>query len=178
MSRIDDVARLHKQGLTGRAIAAELGVSPPTVCRYLRKLGIAARPQATYDWEAVQARYDDGHSARETRAQFGMASQTWHDAVARGDLHTRPQAMPIADLVAAPRKRHHLKARLIAAGLLDPRCGECGIDTWRGQPIALQLHHLNGSGQDNRLENLALLCPNCHAQTDTWGGRNRRRAVG
>jgi Homeodomain-like domain/HNH endonuclease len=178
VSRIDEVSELHAQGLTGKAIAEQLGVSPPTVCRYLRKLGVEPRPKSKYDWTAVQHHYDQGSSARETRAHFGMSSQTWHDAMKRGRLETRPQAMPIELLVARPRNRNHLKRRLIAAGLLEPRCVECGIDEWRGRPIALQLHHINGVGQDNRLENLALLCPNCHAQTETWGGRNRRRAAG
>ena len=43
----------------------------------------------------------------------------------------------------------------------------------------MQLHHVNGQGKDNRLENILFLCPNCHAQTETWGGRNghqRKRA--
>jgi transposase len=177
VSRIDEVAELHAQGLTGRAIAQTLGVSPPTVCRYLRKLGVEARPMSKYDWAAVQRHYDQGHSARESRAHFGMSSQTWHDAMKRGRLKTRPQAMPIEQLTARPRNRSHLKQRLLTAGLLQPWCAECGISTWRGRPIALQLHHLNGIGQDNRLENLALLCPNCHAQTDTWGGRNRGGSV-
>jgi hypothetical protein len=39
------------------------------------------------------------------------------------------------------------------------------------------LHHVNGDGLDNRLENLQILCPNCHAQTDTWGGRNKGRRL-
>jgi 5-methylcytosine-specific restriction endonuclease McrA len=45
--------------------------------------------------------------------------------------------------------------------------------------LSLQLHHINGERHDNRLENLALLCPNCHSQTNTWAGRNgtRRRAA-
>jgi 5-methylcytosine-specific restriction endonuclease McrA len=95
------------------------------------------------------------------------------DAVARGDVRTRPQAMPIEELLAGPRNRAHLKGRLIALGLLDEACAVCEITTWLGAPLSLQLHHINGDGDDNRLDNLQLLCPNCHSQTENWGGRNR-----
>ena len=49
------------------------------------------------------------------------------------------------------------------------------FDEWRGKPLNAQLHHKNGDGADNRLENVAFLCPNCHSQTDTYGGRNGHR---
>lgn len=68
--------------------------------------------------------------------------------------------------------RQHLKRRLIEAGLKQDRCEECDIGEWRGRPITLALHHRNGVGRDNRLENLAILCPNCHSQTENFGGRN------
>jgi hypothetical protein len=54
----------------------------------------------------------------------------------------------------------------------DEGHSECGISEWRDRPLSLELHHRNGEKHDNRLENLALLCPNCHSQTDSWGGRN------
>jgi hypothetical protein len=73
------------------------------------------------------------------------------------------------------RNRNHLKERMRQAELLVDRCERCGLSEWRGQPLALQLHHINGDGLDNRLENLEVLCPNCHTQTDNWGGRNARR---
>lgn len=64
---------------------------------------------------------------------------------------------------------------MIDAGLKLERCEECGITEWCGKPLSMQLHHKNGDGTDNRIENLALLCANCHSQTDTWGGRNNHR---
>lgn len=70
---------------------------------------------------------------------------------------------------------NRLKQRLVREGLLAWRCACCSLERWRGEPVALQLDHINGLRTDNRLDNLRLLCPNCHAQTDTWCGRNRGR---
>ena len=68
-----------------------------------------------------------------------------------------------------------LKARLLDAGLLEGVCAACRIDRWRGQPLVLHLDHVNGRRDDHRLENLRLLCPNCHSQTSTYAGRNKGR---
>jgi 5-methylcytosine-specific restriction endonuclease McrA len=59
--------------------------------------------------------------------------------------------------------------------LKEARCERCGLTEWLGKPLPLQLHHVNGDGKDNRPENLQILCPNCHSQTDSWGGRIRRK---
>ena len=63
----------------------------------------------------------------------------------------------------------------MATGLKDNRCELCGIDSWRGEPLSLALHHVNGDPNDNRLVNLELQCPNCHSQTENFAGRNRGR---
>ena len=99
------------------------------------------------------------------------------DAVARGVVSTRPQGAPIALYLVTGRRvnRTHLKGRLFAEGLKENRCERCGLRDWLGEPLAMALHHVNGNGNDNRLENLQLLCPNCHAQTENFSGRNRGR---
>ena len=51
-------------------------------------------------------------------------------------------------------------------------CSRCGLNTWQGQPIPLELHHKNGDNRDNRLENLEYLCLNCHAITSNFRGKN------
>lgn len=53
------------------------------------------------------------------------------------------------------------------------KCNECGIDSWNGKPITLELEHKDGNHHNNKRENLECLCPNCHSQTDTWRGKNK-----
>lgn len=72
----------------------------------------------------------------------------------------------------------HLKHRLISEGVLSNHCSTCGITTWREEPLSLHLDHINGIGTDNRLQNLRLLCPNCHSQTATYCGRNIGKVLG
>lgn len=71
-----------------------------------------------------------------------------------------------------------LRQRLVKAGLKEDKCEHCGITEWMGQPAPLQLDHENGDNRDNRLENLRVLCANCHMLTDTWCGKNKVRRTG
>jgi len=73
--------------------------------------------------------------------------------------------------------RTKLKDRLIQEGLKEYKCEICGISEWLGHPISLQLHHLNGINNDNRLSNLQLLCPNCHSQTDNFGTKGKGMVI-
>lgn len=68
-----------------------------------------------------------------------------------------------------------LKKRLINEGLKEYKCERCKNTEWEGEPIPLQIHHINGVHNDNRIENIQLLCPNCHSLTDTYAGKNANR---
>lgn len=70
-----------------------------------------------------------------------------------------------------------LKKRLLKEGLIEYKCDCCGLTEWLDKPISLQLDHINGDNTDHRLENLRLLCPNCHSQTSTYAGKNAIRYV-
>ena len=83
-----------------------------------------------------------------------------------------PSPLEVLLVAGAFRRTSHLKARLIQEGVKDARCETCHREDWNGKPIPLELDHINGRRDDNRLENLRLLCPNCHAQTATYRGRN------
>ena len=71
-------------------------------------------------------------------------------------------------------KADRLKWKLFSTGLKEYKCEKCGRTHWEGEQISLQLHHINGDNTDNRLENLQILCPNCHSQTDNYCGANNR----
>ena len=54
-----------------------------------------------------------------------------------------------------------------------PHCELCGIEDWCGKPLSFQLHHIDGNNKNNSVDNLQLLCPNCHSQTDTYSNKKR-----
>ena len=173
------VAELKGRGLSYREIAHELGTTKSTVAYHARRLGIPAKETFArrYDWNEIQAAVDGGASMRECMERFGFCRDAWGKAVQRGELVPNDWVTPLDELLTSGRRRSrgHIKRRLLREGVKTESCEHCGLSEWRGRPLSLQLHHINGDGNDNRLENLELLCANCHSQTDTYGGRNGHR---
>ena len=68
---------------------------------------------------------------------------------------------------------HKLRLRLIEERYFEHKCYKCEGTTWLGLPIPIQLEHIDGNNENNKLENLTILCPNCHSMTATFAGRNK-----
>ena len=102
-----------------------------------------------------------------------FSSQSW----SRGT--TVPHRVrPIEDYLSnkQPVQSDRLRRRLVAEGFLERRCSSCRLDLWMDQPIPRELDHIDGNHRNNALDNLRLLCPNCHALTPTFRGKNKRPA--
>lgn len=104
-----------------------------------------------------------------------MGISTAHFEIVRG---TRtPRSLDEVLVEGRATDSGSLRKRLIRAGYKKAECEGCGLSEWQGEPITLELDHINGVHDDNRLVNLRVLCPNCHALTPTWRGRNTKRAA-
>ena len=100
------------------------------------------------------------------------------DHFGRGWYGPRRERVPLEKVLVAGSTYHrgHLKRRLYEEGLKERRCEMCGQgEEWRGGRMALILDHINGVADDNRLENLRIVCPNCAATLETHCGRQNRR---
>jgi hypothetical protein len=88
------------------------------------------------------------------------------------------EGFPLIDILEGKHPQYQsnkLRIRLIREGYKDVRCECCENSEWMGKPISLEVDHINGISTDHRLENLKILCPNCHAQTSTYRGKNIKK---
>ena len=68
-----------------------------------------------------------------------------------------------------------LLRKLIKSGYKESKCEVCGITEWQGKPISMCLHHIDGNHDNNSIDNLQVLCPNCHSQTDNYAGKKLKK---
>jgi hypothetical protein len=96
----------------------------------------------------------------------------------KGKTHHWSKEIPLKDIMVEHSTfltTSHLKKRLVKEGVLKNECNICGISSWLDKQLSLQLDHINGVHNDNRKDNLRILCPNCHSQTATFAGKNKVR---
>jgi len=98
--------------------------------------------------------------------------QSWN----KGGTNTNSIKKPIEVYLVknSTCSRTNLKRRLFKEDFKQKQCENCNLSEWFGKPAPLELHHINGVNNDNRIENLQILCANCHAQTDSYCGKNHK----
>lgn len=90
----------------------------------------------------------------------------WNRKVSNQDMFTQDSSVG----------RTHVKRRILRDSLIEYKCFSCSnLGKYNGMPLVLELDHINGIFNDNRLENLRFLCPNCHSQMDTSSGKHNKK---
>ena len=125
------------------------------------------------------ARYGSTYSTlKATAKELEMTSDHMlGQASTKGRKYTSSLKKPLSEILVSYSTYNgtSLKKRLISEGILEYKCSvvECSLTSWMGSEITLHLDHINGVNTDHRIDNLRLLCPNCHSQTSTYTGRNK-----
>ena len=129
----------------------------------LRKLGLAP---AGGNYESI----------KKSIVKFGLdTSHFTGQGHLRGRTHDYSKR-PLHEILKQGKleNTHRLRRRILVAGLKSQCCEHCGLSDWLGKPIPLELHHVDGDRTNNLLSNLRLVCPNCHALTDNYRGKNKK----
>ena len=150
---------------------------------------------STCNRESLARAVAESHSIRAALKKLGLAPlggnyETFRKAIARfgidtshftgqGHLRGKTHSFGTRSLGAILRRgklenTFRLKHRLITEGVKPHRCECCGLTEWLAYPVPVELHHKDGDRINNVLSNLELLCPNCHALTDNYRGKNKK----
>lgn len=146
-----------------------------------------------YNNEEISLILDNAESFSDVLRKLGYDSiTTGNYKLVKGELKNRGIEVPIYKYVNknscnfsksneelfveySVTSRTNLKRRILRDNLIKYEC-ECGNQgEWQGRKLILQLEHKNGNTNDDKLENLTFLCPNCHSQTSTFSGKNTKR---
>jgi transposase len=174
----EKLLKLIGEDYNQKEIAKNFGVTIKTVTKWFKKYNIkyAPRPyrgknmQKYYDARILRASSYSCHKIAEILGINWARIYDWvKDIPCKAEV-TRPNYKKKKDLYEAAG-RSTIRRELIK--FRGGKCEECGLATWRDQPIPLQVHHIDGNKKNNDLKNLVVLCRNCHGLTKNFGNRKR-----
>lgn len=151
---------------------------------------------SSYNLEQLISAVSSSTSYRQTLIKLGLSDKGGNNAILKrkiaeygidtshftGKRHAKGKRLSPRTMTEKylnndqPIGSFRLKNRLLSEGYFEPICSSCLQTTWLDQPIPLELDHIDGDNSNNNFSNLRLLCPNCHALTPTYRGKNQARA--
>ncbi|MEX0170088.1 HNH endonuclease [Streptomyces sp. LMG1-1-1.1] len=165
-----DTSHFEREGVRWTREVLEDAVAASTsLCEVLRRLGV----------EVVGGQH--AHIGRRIKA-FGIDTSHFTASVRTENMRFNQRRRSPAEVLVQNESPHagrlpsdRLKRAMLECGVAD-RCAGCGNEgAWRDAPLPLEVDHIDGNWRNNRIENLRLLCPNCHSTTDTYRGRGKGR---
>ncbi|MFI8289723.1 HNH endonuclease signature motif containing protein [Streptomyces sp. NPDC085614] len=164
-----DTSHFEREGVRWtREVLEPVVAASTSMCQVLRRLGV----------DVVGGQHT--HISRRVRALGIDTTHFRRPSRAGRSLRPSPALLLVEQDPDQARRipSDRLKRAMAAAGVQE-RCALCGTEPlWRGCPLPLEVDHIDGDWRDNRIENLRLLCPNCHSTTDTYRGRGKRPTRG
>ena len=199
MKQIYEIIKLHNEGYSYNKIAKKLNISKSLVAYYcneerqqerLEKREIALRNKEEYE-KLICKLIEENQNLNRVLFLLGKRSTNTNydflkNIIKKYNIDTthfthdlivekRRKKLTFEEIFCEESKMKstpNVKSKIIELGLKEWVCEKCKMREWNGEPIPLELHHINGNRHDNRLENLQLLCCNCHAQTENFCGKN------
>jgi hypothetical protein len=198
----DKALELHSQGISYQKIADQLGFNKKTIYMWcsgktdLNKLkGLNGLNYSKISDEDFIESFENSYSISNCLSNIGVKPsggnyKIFHERIkrlnldtshftgmahAKGKTHNHAREISVEDSFVknSNLQTSGLKRKILKYNLKPYLCDICGIKEWLDNPLSLHLDHINGVNNDNRLENIRFLCPNCHSQTDTYCGKSK-----
>ena len=180
------IKALLLEGKTYSEIQKVTNCNKSTISYHAKKLGMGKElgynkillNEICVDWDDIEKKLLVGISKKDVAKEHNITQYTLNKAIKEKIIQYTPKNKPynieeylVNDGPYIPSSK--LKKKLYKEKLKFPKCEMCGQGTcWNDKELTLQLDHIDGNSYNNRLENLRILCPNCHSQTKTYAGKN------